>query len=126
VALMSEQEKVEDMGGTMRLGSYECNLQPGTLAERLYNSNVIHERHRHRYEFNNNYRQLLQEKGLVLSGLSPDGKLVEIVECPSHPYFIASQFHPEFKSRPENPHPLFRGLIEAALKLSKPAAEAAV
>jgi CTP synthase len=92
----------------------------------MYGTRVIHERHRHRYEFNNGYRQLLQEKGLVLSGLSPDGKLVEIVENPGHPYFIASQFHPEFKSRPENPHPLFRGLVEAALKLSKQTEEVTV
>lgn len=116
VALMSEQENIKDMGGTMRLGSYECHLQKDTLAQKMYDADVIHERHRHRYEFNNKFREILTEKGLVLSGLSPDEKLVEIVELPSHKYFIASQFHPEFKSRPETPHPLFRGLIEASLK----------
>ncbi len=115
VDLMSEQENVTDMGGTMRLGSYECHLQQGTIAKKQYNLDVIHERHRHRYEVNNNYRGLLQEKGLILSGLSPDQKLVEIIELSEHKYFVASQFHPEFKSRPENPHPLFMGLVEAAL-----------
>ncbi len=116
VALMSEQENVTDYGGTMRLGSYECHLQPGTIAKKQYGLDIIHERHRHRYEVNNNYRQLFAEKGLVFSGLSPDHNLVEIIELPDLKYFVASQFHPEFKSRPENPHPLFKGLVEAALK----------
>lgn len=118
VALMSEQEKVEDLGGTMRLGAYECHLKDGSMARKMYGQDIISERHRHRYEFNNKYRELLTEKGLVLSGLSPEGKLVEIIEIPTHRYFVASQFHPEFKSRPEDPHPLFKGLVEAALNLS--------
>ncbi|HSA07631.1 MAG TPA: CTP synthase [Candidatus Gastranaerophilales bacterium] len=116
VALMSEQENITNYGGTMRLGSYECRLQEETLAQKYYKTNIIHERHRHRYEFNNSFREILQEKGLVLSGLSPDQKLVEIIELKNHPYFVASQFHPEFKSRPENPHPLFVGLVETAIK----------
>lgn len=119
VALMSEQENVVDMGGTMRLGSYECHLEADSLAHKMYKTDVIHERHRHRYEFNNKYREILTEKGLVLSGLSPDRKLVEIVELPEHKYFTACQFHPEFKSRPDSPHPLFRGLVAASLKDNK-------
>jgi len=126
VALMSEQEKIEDMGGTMRLGAYECHLQEGSVAKKMYGSDVISERHRHRYEVNNHYRDLLAAKGLVFSGLSPDKKLVEIIELPKHKYYVASQFHPEFKSRPESPHPLFRGLVAAALSLSDKEAEMAV
>lgn len=115
VALMNEQENIEDMGGTMRLGSYECHLQNNTLAHKQYGTDIIHERHRHRYEVNNHYREALQSRGLVFSGLSPDKKLVEIIEMPSQKYHVACQFHPEFKSRPEKPHPLFLGLVEAAL-----------
>lgn len=115
IDMMLEQKDVKDYGGTMRLGSYECHLNPNSLAYKLYGERVISERHRHRYEVNNEYREHLSKAGLVFGGLSPDGKLVEMIENPSHPYFIASQFHPEFKSRPENPHPLFRGLIEASL-----------
>ncbi len=126
VALMNEQENVEDMGGTMRLGSYECHLQSNTIAKRQYNAGVIHERHRHRYEVNNKYRQVLQEKGLVFSGISPDYRLVEIIELPDHSYFLASQFHPEFKSRPENPHPLFMGIVEAAQNHSDKTTEMAI
>ena len=100
----------------MRLGLYACRLEEGTLASQLYDQPVIYERHRHRYEFNNAYRNLLLETGYVVSGTSPDGRLVEIVEMPDHPFFIASQFHPEFQSRPNKPHPLFLGMIKAASK----------
>ncbi len=105
---------VDDLGGTMRLGSYECQLTPGSLAARLYGANVIHERHRHRYEFNCLYEKTLTDKGLKVVGRSTDGKFVEIVEIPDHPCFIAVQFHPEFKSRPLTPHPLFAGFVDAA------------
>ncbi len=115
IHLMDEQRNISDKGGTMRLGSYPCKMTPGTLAEKLYGKNRIDERHRHRFEVNNDYREKLSEAGMVFSGLSPDGKLVEIIELPSHPFFIAGQFHPELKSRPMNPHPLFAGLVGAAL-----------
>ena len=116
IALMSEQEDVQDYGGTMRLGAYDCHLQKDTKAQKAYGADVISERHRHRYEVNNKYRGLLSEKGLVFSGLSPDSKLVEMVELPQNDWFVACQFHPEFKSRPEFAHPLFAGLVEAAVK----------
>lgn len=116
ISLMPEQEDVVDLGGTMRLGLWPCRIEPDTLASRLYQKEVIYERHRHRYEFNNAYRNLFLETGFMVSGTSPDGRLVEIVELPSHPYFIACQFHPEFQSRPNTPHPMFLGLVEAALK----------
>lgn len=115
IHLMDEQRNVTDMGGTMRLGSYPCRISSGTLAENLYGKSMINERHRHRFEVNNDYRDKLGEAGLIFSGLSPDGKLVEIIELPDHPYFIAGQFHPELKSHPMNPHPLFVGLVKAAL-----------
>jgi CTP synthase len=115
ISLLPEQQDVVDLGGTMRLGLYPCRLAPNTLASRLYGEEVIYERHRHRYEFNNAYRNLFIESGYQVSGTSPDGRLVEIVELPSHPFFIASQFHPEFQSRPSAPHPLFLGLVRAAL-----------
>jgi len=99
----------------MRLGLYPCRLTPNTLALGLYQDEVVYERHRHRYEFNNAYRNLFLESGYVISGTSPDGRLVEIIELPNHPFFIATQFHPEFRSRPNTPHPLFQGLIQAAL-----------
>jgi CTP synthase len=114
IDLMPEQRDISDMGGTMRLGSYPCALVPGTLAARAYGTAVVHERHRHRFEFNNAYRELMQKNGLVLSGLSPDGRLVEIAEMADHPFMVGSQFHPEFKSRPNRPHPLFKAFIEAA------------
>ncbi|MBW2059507.1 MAG: CTP synthase, partial [Deltaproteobacteria bacterium] len=106
-----------DLGGTMRLGSCPCRLVPGTLAHQAYNKRLIHERHRHRYEFNNNYREPLAEAGLVFSGICPDGDLVEIIEVPQdrHPWFLGCQFHPEFKSRPMDPHPLFREFVKATL-----------
>lgn len=113
IALMEEQEDIEDKGGTMRLGLYACRLAEGSLARSLYDQEVIYERHRHRWEVNNKYRPQLEAAGLILSGLSPDGHLVEVIELPGHPFFIASQFHPEFKSRPDEPHPLFAGLVAA-------------
>jgi CTP synthase len=115
VHLMDEQKDVEDKGGTMRLGAYPCMLKAGSLAARTYGKKKISERHRHRYEFNNDYREPLAKAGLVFSGLSPDGELVEAVEIPDHPWFFASQFHPEFKSRPLDPHPLFKSFIRAAM-----------
>ncbi|MCD8199546.1 MAG: CTP synthase [Coriobacteriaceae bacterium] len=115
IDIMPEQEDVDDMGGTMRLGAYPCKLVEGTLAASIYDDELIYERHRHRYEVNNQYRADLIDAGMVVSGLSPDERLVEIIELPNHPYFIASQGHPEFKSRPTRPHPLFAGLVGAAI-----------
>jgi len=115
IDLMNEQRSVENLGGTMRLGAYPAQIAVGTLAHRIYGSEQISERHRHRFEVNNAYREQLAKAGLVLSALSPDGKLVEMVEIPEHPYFIGCQFHPEFKSRPTDPHPLFREFVGAAL-----------
>ncbi|UCE67429.1 MAG: CTP synthase [Candidatus Zixiibacteriota bacterium] len=115
IDLMDEQRNITDKGGTMRLGSYPCKISSGSLAHRLYNSLNINERHRHRYEVNPEYKNKLEECGMKFSGLSPDGKLVEMIELSSHPYFIASQFHPELKSHPMNPHPLFVGLVKAAM-----------
>lgn len=116
IALMPEQDRVVDIGGTLRLGAYPCVLKKGSLAERLYQTERISERHRHRYEVNNRYRSKLEEKGMTLSGQSPDGKIIEMLELEDHPYFIATQGHPELKSRPNRAHPLFRGLIQAAIK----------
>jgi CTP synthase len=107
---------VDDLGGTMRLGSYACRLKPGSLSQRLYGSDVIHERHRHRYEFNCLYEQTLTDHGLQIVGRSLDGKFVEMIELPDHPWFVAVQFHPEFKSKPLRPHPLFAGFIEAGYR----------
>jgi CTP synthase len=120
INLLPEQQDVVDLGGTMRLGLYPCRITPNTLTEKLYGQEVVYERHRHRYEFNNTYRTLFLESGYQVSGTSPDGRLVEIVELPGHPFFIATQFHPEFQSRPSQPHPLFLGLVQAALNRSKP------
>ena len=114
IDLMPEQEDIEDKGGTMRLGAYPCRIQPGTKAYEAYGKELVYERHRHRYEVNNAYREQLQAAGLVLSGTSPDNRLVEMVELPDHPWFVASQGHPEFKSRPTNPHPLFVAFVAAA------------
>src|SRR5258707_2906203 len=114
IALLDEQKKVSKKGGTMRLGSQPCQLVMGTLANHLYGAFLIHERHRHRYEFNNTYRERFEQAGFVFSGLSPDGKLVEVIELKDHPFFIASQFHPEFQSKPNKPHPLFKGFIAAS------------
>ena len=117
IALMPDQNDVEDIGGTLRLGAYPCTLDKNSKAFALYGTQVIHERHRHRYEVNNDFRHVLTEKGMLLSGFSPDGRIVEMCEIPEHPFFIATQAHPELKSRPNRPHPLFRGFIEAALKV---------
>jgi CTP synthase len=114
IHLLPEQQDVVDLGGTMRLGVYPCRIAPDTLADRLYGEQVVYERHRHRFEFNNAYRSLFLEAGYVVSGTSPDGRLVELIELKGHPFFTACQYHPEFLSRPGRPHPLFRGLIEAA------------
>ena len=116
IDLMLEQKGVESYGGTMRLGQYECRLRDKSVAQKAYKSDVIFERHRHRYEVNNEYRQQIEDKGLIFSGLSPNGQLAEIVELPDHDWFVACQFHPEFKSRPDKPHPLFVGLINAVDK----------
>jgi len=115
IHLLPEQRGIGDKGGTMRLGTYPCRLLPHSLAARVYGDTVIYERHRHRYEVNNEYRTLLERHGLVFSGVSPDNRLVEIIELPDHPFFLAGQFHPEFKSRPNRPHPVFVGLVRAAL-----------
>lgn len=120
IDLMSDQEDVTEKGGTMRLGIYPCKLKDGTRARTLYdNKEIIYERHRHRYEVSNELRPILEKAGLIISGTSPDGRLVEIIELKDHPYFEATQAHPEFKSRPNRPHPLFLGFIEAALKERK-------
>jgi CTP synthase len=116
IDLMADQRAVQDKGGTMRLGAYVCRLQEGTLAHKAYGVTEVRERHRHRYEFNNAYREQLTKQGLILSGLSPDGRLVEIVELKDHPWFLATQFHPEFTSRPHRPHPLFSAFVGAALR----------
>ncbi len=116
IDLMTEQKNVEGYGGTMRLGQFECHIQKGTKAEAAYGAGVIWERHRHRYEVNNEFRKQIADAGLVFSGLSPDGMLCEMVELPQNDWFVACQFHPEYKSRPERPHPLFVGLINAANK----------
>lgn len=117
IDLLPEQKEVEDLGGTMRLGLYPCKVQNGTKAAQAYSDEIVHERHRHRYEFNNDYRTAFEEHGFVFSGTSPDGRLVEIIELPDHPWFVASQFHPEFTSRPNRPQPLFRDFIAAAVRL---------
>ena len=119
ICLMSDQEDVEDKGGTMRLGAYDCRLSKKTLAHRLYGEKKISERHRHRFEFNNDYTERFEKGGMALSGKNPDRNLVEIVEIADHPFFIGVQFHPEFKSRPLRPHPVFDGFIAAALQRSR-------
>ena len=119
ITLLPDQNGVEDLGGTLRLGAYPCVLQNGTKAIDLYGQREISERHRHRYEVNNEYREAFIQGGMILSGLSPDGRIVEMIEIKEHPFFIATQAHPELKSRPDAPHPLFQGLIEAALRYQK-------
>ncbi|HIE09016.1 MAG TPA: CTP synthase [Armatimonadetes bacterium] len=119
VDLLPEQRKIEDLGGTMRLGLYPCRIKARTKAREVYGQELVYERHRHRYEVNPRYHEVLERGGLVLSGLSPDGRLVEIVELPGHPFFIATQFHPEFKSRPNRAHPLFREFVKAAIERAK-------
>jgi CTP synthase len=123
IDLMPDQRDISDMGGTMRLGLYPCALQPGTMARQAYQKEHIQERHRHRFEFNNAYREILQAAGMRYSGLSPDGRLVEIAELIDHPFMVGTQFHPEFLSRPNRPHPLFVAFLEAVRDrsgLSKP------
>jgi CTP synthase len=119
IDLMPEQQQVSDKGGTMRLGLYPCKLQPGTIAASAYKKNLVEERHRHRFELNNSYRALLEEKGMRFSGISPNGKLVEIAELKEHPFMLGTQFHPEFLSRPNRPHPLFVAFMQAAKKRSE-------
>jgi len=118
IDLMEDQRHTDDKGGTMRLGAYPCKIEPGTLAEEIYQASEVNERHRHRWEVNNHYRDMFKENGLVISGMSPDGKLVEMIELTDHPFFIAVQFHPELKSRPNRPHPLFKALVGAARMLT--------
>ncbi|MDU6073778.1 MAG: CTP synthase [Veillonella parvula] len=119
IDLMSDQVDVDKKGGTMRLGIYPCKVEAGTKTHEAYGEDLIYERHRHRYEFNNEYRQQLTDAGLVISGTSPDGRLVESIEVKNHPFFIGTQAHPELKSRPNNAHPLFRGFVDAILELKK-------
>jgi CTP synthase len=124
IALMEDQKNLADKGGTMRLGQYPCHLVKGTKAAEAYGTDVVMERHRHRYEVNNDYIEILTTAGLIFSGTSPDRHLMEIIELPNHPWFVACQFHPEFKSRPDNPHPLFKGLLQVATSGKQPAVEA--
>ncbi|MCM8780211.1 MAG: CTP synthase [Candidatus Omnitrophica bacterium] len=119
ISLLAEQKGIKGLGGTMRLGAYPCKIKPGTLAAKAYNKTLIAERHRHRYEFNNKYRKLFEKKGMVFSGIYPKKNLVEILEIKNHPFFAAVQFHPEFKSKPDKAHPLFREFIKAALTIKK-------
>lgn len=119
IDLLPEQKDIEDLGGTMRLGLYPCKLVPGSLAAQCYDDELVYERHRHRYEFNNEYRERIEAAGLRISGTSPDGRLVEMVELPDHPWFLAVQFHPEFTSRPNRPQPLFREFVRASLAYSQ-------
>jgi CTP synthase len=115
ICLLADQENISTKGATMRLGSWEARIKADTLAHRLYAKDVVHERHRHRWEFNQDYRETLENAGLVISATSPDETLAEIVELRDHPFYIAGQFHPEFQSKPNRPHPLFAGFVEAAL-----------
>ena len=119
IDLMPDQRQVSQMGGTMRLGKYPCVLDINSKAYNYYGTELIYERHRHRYEFNNDYREEFEKSGLLLAGISPDKYIVEMIEIPDHPWFVGCQFHPEFKSRPNRPHPLFRGLVEAAVQAKK-------
>lgn len=114
IDLLPEQKNIADLGGTMRLGEYPCTIKPGTNAYKAYESTEVNERHRHRYEFNNQFRETLEQNGLQITGTSPDGRLVEMIELSNHPWFLAVQFHPEFLSRPNRPHPLFKGFVQAA------------
>ncbi|MEE8547688.1 MAG: gamma-glutamyl-gamma-aminobutyrate hydrolase family protein, partial [bacterium] len=119
IDLLPEQRNITDKGGTMRLGTYPCVLAEGSVARSAYNKPEISERHRHRYEFNPEYQDAMESSGLKISGASPDGRLVEMVELDDHPFFLGCQFHPEFKSRPWAPHPLFAGFIKASLNSKK-------
>jgi CTP synthase len=115
IDLMADQKDITNMGGTMRLGLYPCVLSPGSKARAAYGQDEVQERHRHRWEFNNSYRASFEEAGIIFSGLSPDGRLVEIAELKDHPFMLGSQFHPEFKSRPDDPHPLFLAFVQKAI-----------
>ena len=119
VSLLAEQKRIKQLGGTMRLGAYPCILKRGTISYRAYGKKKIYERHRHRYEFNNKYRQIFEKKGMVYAGIYPEKDLVEIIELKEHPFFVATQFHPEFKSKPFSPHPLFSAFIKASLENRK-------
>lgn len=119
IHLMPDQDGIEDIGGTLRLGSYPCVLDKASKAYKVYGQETIHERHRHRYEVNNDYRNVLAEHGMKLSGISPDGRIVEMIELEEHPWFVATQAHPELKSRPNRPHPLFKGFVQAAVEYEK-------
>jgi CTP synthase len=121
IDLMPDQHNIVNKGGTMRLGRFPCHLQAGTISAALYKEPVIYERHRHRYEVNNTYREELKKHGMVFAGVSPDDRLVEMIELTNHPYFVACQFHPELKSRPDRPHPLFVGFVDASLNHSEAA-----
>jgi CTP synthase len=118
IDMMLEQKKVKDYGGTMRLGAYPCRLEKGTKAHRAYKSDVIQERHRHRYEVNNAFTETLQKHGMIVSGICPDNGLVEMIELPDHPWFVGCQFHPELKSRATTAHPLFREFVRAAVEFA--------
>ena len=117
IHIMDDQKDVQEKGGTMRLGAYPCVLKEGTVARRIYGKEEISERHRHRFEFNNSYKEQIEKAGMICSGTSPDGRLVEIVEIPTNRFFVAGQFHPEFKSRPNKPQPLFAELVKAAKEM---------
>jgi CTP synthase len=123
IGLLPEQRAIKDKGGTMRLGVYPCHLVSGSRAAMAYGQSLVYERHRHRYEFNNEYRAILEEAGMVYSGLSPDGRLVEICELADHPWMVSCQFHPEFGSRPNRPHPLFCGFVAAAKDVMREGAQ---
>jgi CTP synthase len=123
IDLMEEQKGVSNKGGTMRLGHYTCRIKPGSRAAQAYGSETIQERHRHRFEFNNHYREKLESCGMVLSGISPDGKLVEMCELADHPWMVSCQFHPEFGSRPNRPHPLFREFVGVAKSVLREGAQ---
>jgi CTP synthase len=116
VDIMPDQRGIQDKGATMRLGAYPCTIEPESLAAKIYGTTKISERHRHRYEVNNEYRDQLEQGGLALCGVSPDERLVEMVELPGHPHFVGCQFHPEFKSKPHLPHPLFTSFVRAAVE----------
>ena len=126
IDILPEQDGIENKGGTMRLGNCPCKLVPGTRAALAYGPSLIHERHRHRFEFNNQFRTQLQEAGMVYSGLSPDGRLVEVCELSNHPWMVSCQFHPEFGSRPTRPHPLFRDFIGVAKDILREGAQPAL
>jgi CTP synthase len=119
ISILEEQKKIQEKGATMRLGAYECRIKKGTKVYHAYRRERIFERHRHRYEFNNSYREVMQKNGIVFSGVYPKKDLIEIIELNNHPWFVACQFHPEFQSKPDQAHPLFRSFIKAALSLVK-------